>query len=59
LSLWEAYRVFFLLLYVPPGFLREGHVTQNLSSLPGLASYFLNQLDDPSFIVLTETKFRR
>jgi hypothetical protein len=25
-------------------FIRGGHVTHNFSSLPGLASYFLNQL---------------
>jgi hypothetical protein len=31
--------------YVPPGFLRGGHVTHTLSSLPGLASFFLNQLN--------------
>jgi hypothetical protein len=34
----------FLSLHVSSGFLRGGHVTHNLSSLPGLASYFLNQL---------------
>ena len=34
----------FLSLYVSSGFLRGGDVTHNLSSLPGLASYFLNQL---------------
>ena len=35
---------FFLLLYVPPGFLRGGHVTHHLSSLPGFAFFFCNQL---------------
>ena len=32
--------ILILLLSVPPGFLRGGHVTHNLSSLPGLTSYF-------------------
>jgi hypothetical protein len=32
--------ILILLLSVPPGFLRGGHVTHHLSSLPGLASYF-------------------
>jgi hypothetical protein len=34
----------FFPLYVSPGFIRGGHVTHNFSSLPGLASHFLNQL---------------
>jgi hypothetical protein len=39
LPLWGAYRVcFFFPLYVSSGFIRGGHVTHNLSSLPGLAS---------------------
>jgi hypothetical protein len=40
LALWESYRVSFLFsLYVSSGFLRGGHVTHNLFSLPGLVSY--------------------
>jgi hypothetical protein len=38
LPLWGAYRVCFCPLYVSSGFIRGGHVTHNLSSLPGLAS---------------------
>jgi hypothetical protein len=36
--------LFFLSLYVSYGILRGGHVTHSLCSLPGLASYCLNQL---------------
>jgi hypothetical protein len=39
LPLWGAYRVsFFLSIYFSSDFIRGGHVTHNLSSLPGLAS---------------------
>ena len=38
LPLWGAYRVCFFSLYVSSGFIRGGHVTHNLFSLPGLAS---------------------
>jgi hypothetical protein len=33
-----------IIIIFSPGFIRGGHVTHNFSSLPGLASYFLNQL---------------
>jgi hypothetical protein len=38
LPLWGAHRVCFVSLYISSGFIRGGHVTHNLSSLPGLAS---------------------